>query len=438
MKKVLISFLCAFCWLGLPTLTSAQPTNPKSDYAPTVDSSQLKKPEPVPQTDSSKKGPALRATEMYRTKTARTEVELQSLINELYRIIDYADDDDPEKPKYYGNLALLYWEKAESFYIQAFSNESDEALIAARAAKDDAKVAELEAKRQSLLDAQQEWRRKAIRVYMDIEEKYSDFPKIDMVLFYLGISLNQVGEFDEAFGYFKKLVTQFPGSSYIPDGLVNLGEYYFDQAQFTTAIEFYKRVEKFPDSRVYSYCIYKQAWCFYNLQQYNESFKKFIEVINYQDEMEAKGLTPKLMLKDQALEDVVLAYSHIGNEKQALDFFKKLAPNAYMGLLSDWRSSTSIPTITTKLSTFTNCSSPRSPSPSKSWAISEPSFRPPIRLARRTASLPKWTSWPQPTKPSQRPTPIPPRRNVAPSKPCTSTWPCDSTRNTSPPRRRQR
>lgn len=333
MKNVLISFLCLFCWLGSPESTPAQtPTTDKPEFTPTVDTSGLKKEEPKTPKEPEKKGPALRASEVYRTRTARTEVELQSLINELYRIIDYADDDDPEKPKYYGNLALLYWEKAESYYIQAYSNQSDEALIAARAAKDDAKVAELEAKRQALLDAQQEWRRKAIRVYMDIEEKYADYPKIDMVLFYLGISLNQVGEYDQAFQYFKKLVTQFPASSYIPDGLVNLGEYYFDQAQFTTAIEFYKRVEKFAESRVYSYAIYKQAWCHYNLQEYNESFKKFIEVINYQDQMEAKGLQPKLLLKDQALEDIVLAYSHIGTEKQALDFFKKLAPANFLSL----------------------------------------------------------------------------------------------------------
>lgn len=330
MNRTLLSLLCLVSLSGFPDALVAQPGPTGPAASPTVEDTTPKKEQP--KAPATPKGPTLKAMEMYRTRTARTEVELQTLINELYRIIDYADDDDPEKPKYYGNLALLYWEKAESYYLAAYSNELDNGLIEARDNKDDARVAELEGKRQGLLDAQQEWRRKAVRVYKDIEEKYSEYPKLDMVLFYLGIALNQVGDFEDAFQSFKKLVTQFPGSNYIPDGLVNLGEYYFDQNQFGTAIEFYKRVEKFPDARVFAYAVYKQAWCLYNMGDYNESFKKFIAVINYQDEMEAKGMPPKLNLKDQALEDVVLVYSHIGQEKQAIDFFKKLSPQNYIPL----------------------------------------------------------------------------------------------------------
>ncbi len=331
MNKPLLAALCLLCLSGLPDSTFAQPGPAGPSTAPKVEDTAPKKEQPA-KTAPGPKAPSLKASDMYKTRTARTEVELQTLINELYRIIDYADEDDMEKPKYYGNLALLYWEKAESYYLAAYSNELDEGMIQARSAKDTAKLAELETKRQNLLDSQQEWRRKAIRVYKDIEEKYSEYPKLDMVLFYLGIALNQVGDFEDAYQSFKKLVTQFPSSGYIPDGLVNLGEYYFDQNQFGTAIEFYKRVEKLPDSRVFSYAIYKQAWCLYNVGDYNESFKKFIAVINYQDEMAARGTPPKLNLKDQALEDVVLVYSHIGQEKQALEFFKKLSPQNYIPL----------------------------------------------------------------------------------------------------------
>ncbi len=327
MNKTTTLFLAALLLLSGSIEALAQ----SADKGPKLDDSALQNP-PKPDEKPAARKPGVRGSDVYRQGTTRTDVELEDLIKQLSAIIQYSEDDDEEKPKAYGNLGLLYWEKSESYYNQANSDEMRKAMLVAVDSDNMAELERLKGEQQKLMDLQVEWRRKAIKVYKAIEEKYSTYPKIDMVLFYLGVSLNQVEEYEEAFQYFKKLVTQFPGSTYIPDGLVNLGDYYFDQAQFPTAIEFYKRVEKFEDHKIFSYALYRQAWAYYNMQDYQESFKKFIGVINYQDEIEAKGGVPKLSLKEQALEDIVLAYTHIGSEKEAMEFFKKISPNNYMAL----------------------------------------------------------------------------------------------------------
>ena len=304
-------------------------------YVPKIDTGgEVKKEEvkPKEETKGKKPRPGLSAEDLYRVKPSASEEKLQAAIESLYRIIDYAEEDDPEKPVYYARLANLYWEKAESYFMQAYSDELDKEILAAQNANDEERVRLAEAKRDGLLEQQKEWRRKAIKIFQEIEQKYPDYDKLDMVLFYLGNFSTQMSEYEAGYNYYTQLITSFPESKYLPDALVNVGEYYFQQDEFDTAIEFYKRVISFPDSKIYPFAIYKQAWCHYNMGEYEEAFKKFVEVIQYAMEAEKEGTTGKIGLKAEAQKDIVLAYSQIGKEAKAIPFFKGIAPEIYLVL----------------------------------------------------------------------------------------------------------
>ncbi len=331
MKRVLTctllaAFLCGWVLQG----PVAQEKGDK--FKPTIEGS-VKKVEPAkPKVKKGKARPGLTAEDLYRVKPSASEEKLQAAIESLYRIIDYAEDDDPEKPVYYARLANLYWEKAEAYFMQAYSDEMDNQVMAASKVNDEARIAELEAKRELLLDSQKEWRRKAVKIFQEIEQKYPDYAKLDMVLFYLGNFTTQMGDPEAGYGYYTKLITKFPESKYIPDGLVNVGEYFFQKNEFDTANEFYRRVEKFETSRIYPFAIYKEAWCHYNMGEYEEAFKKFVDVIQYAIRMEKDGAGPKIGLKAEAQKDIVLAYSQIGKEGNAIPFFKSIAPDIYLVL----------------------------------------------------------------------------------------------------------
>ncbi len=332
MLRNLTNSLAVACFF----LTLVGPLHAQEDksFTPKIEGSgvkeEVKKTEPVKKQGPSR--PGLSAEDLYRVKPSASEEKLQAAIESLYQIIDYSEEDDPEKPVYYARLANLYWEKAETYFMQAYSDEMDKELSAAEKAADQALIQQAEAKRETLLNSQKEWRRKAIKIFQEIEQKYPDYDKLDMVLFYLGNFSTQMGDAEAGYEYYKKLVTLFPESKYLPDALVNVGEYFFVRDEFDTALEFYKRVATFSDSRIYPFAIYKEAWCHYNMGFYEEAFKKFVEVIQYTMRMEKEGKGPAIGLKAEAQKDIVLAYSQIGKENQAIPFFKSVAPDIYLVL----------------------------------------------------------------------------------------------------------
>jgi cellulose synthase operon protein C len=325
------SLVIAYFFCGVAAPLRAQEDK---SFTPKVEGSgikeEAKKVEPI-----KKKGPTrpgLSAEDLYRVKPSASEEKLQAAIESLYQIIDYSEEDDPEKPVYYARLANLYWEKAETYFMQAYSDEMDKEVTEAEKSKDPTKIQQAESKREMLLNSQKEWRRKAIKIFQEIEQKYPDYAKLDMVLFYLGNFSTQMGDAEAGYEYYKKLVTLFPESKYLPDALVNVGEYFFVRDEFDTALEFYRRVATFSDSRIYPFAIYKEAWCHYNMGDYEEAFKKFVEVIQYTMRMEKEGKGPAIGLKAEAQKDIVLAYSQIGKEDQAIPFFKSIAPEIYLVL----------------------------------------------------------------------------------------------------------
>ena len=318
-----------------PRPLSAQPAGePKPGdpgYKPSITGPKETRKEVKPKEPAGKrKKPRISAEDLYRVKPSQSEAKLQAAIESLYSIIDYAPDDDPEKAGYLARLANLYWEKAESYFMKAYSPKMDKELSDAIDSGDPEQRMAAEAKRQRFLDLQAEWRQKAIKIFQEIEAKYPDYHKLDMALFFLGNFLTQMDESDLGYEYYVKLITRFPDSDYLTDTLVNIGDYYFEQNDYMTAQEFFSRVETFSEHRMYGYALYKKAWCHYNMAEYQEAFGGFVEVIQYSMKLERQGRKARIGLKNEAQKDLVLAYSQVGKEGQAIPFFKQLAPEIYL------------------------------------------------------------------------------------------------------------
>lgn len=326
-RRLIQMTLVALFLLVLPTLPMAQEPPPEPELTPMETQEEA----PKTATPPRQRKPGVTAEDLYKVKPSASEEKLQAAIDSLYRIIDWAEDDDPEKPEYYTKLANLYWEKAEAYFMQAYSDEMDQQMTQARDAGNEEQLAQLEARRQLLVDYQKEWRRKAIKIFQEVEENYPDYEKLDRILFYLGSFLTQTGDPEAGFEYYRKLVTRFPNSERLPDALLNLGEYFFNKDDFETAAEFYRRVKEFKKSRIYIYAVYKLGWCFYNTGDYEQAFMSFVEVIQVTKEMEKTGAV-KIGLKDEAQRDIVYAFSQLAKETKALAFFKEIAPDIYMEL----------------------------------------------------------------------------------------------------------
>ncbi|MEE2756135.1 MAG: tetratricopeptide repeat protein [Myxococcota bacterium] len=277
------------------------------------------------------RGPKIRSEAFFRKRT-RTLVndKWRQLFKQLKKIIASTPDSDPAKPELYYRLSELFRERAAAISIRAF--EAEDACL--EKAELEAQQIECENKKAATVKSSQKYRDKAIELYMYIAQNFPQYPRLDNVLYALAFNYQQKGQPDKAKKIYSVLITKFPRSERVPDTLVNFGEILFQDGQADKAARIYKKViASHKDSAVYGYARYKLGWCHFNMGLYTEALTDFLEVVKYSDKQRGGGRN-KLVLKREAIRDIVKTYVHIdkATPKKALTFFRKIAPDQYLDL----------------------------------------------------------------------------------------------------------
>jgi tetratricopeptide (TPR) repeat protein len=172
------------------------------------------------------------------------------------------------------------------------------------------------------------YKRKALKIYEEILEKYPNYPRKDEVLYNLGSSLYESDDKQRGVEMYWKLIKQFPESIFAPDAWLQLGEHFFNANKLTQAIKAYTKAAETKKARIFSYAQYKLAWCDYNLQDYDKALVKFRDVIAYakkqaEGDAASGGIEKrdKIQLVEESLSDMVRVYSHLDAIEGAVDFY---------------------------------------------------------------------------------------------------------------------
>ncbi len=300
--------------------------------APATAASALKlKPAPgdVP---AERKGPA-----QVKAPTSEDDVERgaaadkkrDELIADLKIIIPRVPGSE-KKADLYFQLAELWWEKARYLYLQE-SNDYDDAFAKWSETKkgDEPKLG---------LKTSDAYRQEALRLYQIILKDYPGYERKDEVLFVVAYSLYEAGQKPEAIQNYHTLIRQYPKSRFVPDAYLQMGEHFFTGNDLARARAAFEKAASFKLPKLYSFAVYKLAWCDYNAGEYQGSIDRFKEVVAYSDaQAQSSGARDRIQLKSEALKDIVLAYAQIdaidtasaylhekGGDK-ALDYINKLA-----------------------------------------------------------------------------------------------------------------
>lgn len=273
--------------------------------------------------------------------------EALGFLDELIKSTDKADKERPD---------LLY-RYAETLYANSKSNTTSarkmddeiyELKKAGKTAEYDKKVKERTKYEKAATDARMD----AFKKYKEVIDDYPTFAKRDEVLFYMGYNLSELasqyqlasaiaedqGKKDEANDlkelsekrkenartYYKMLIKEFPESKFLPDAFLEFAEFFFFDKDINSALKMYQRVAEYQDSNVYGYSIYMQGWCYYNLGEFQEAMKKFVETVNYSRQVTASGDKTKVGLEKEALRDIVRTYAQYGTPDKARTFFQKV------------------------------------------------------------------------------------------------------------------
>lgn len=167
--------------------------------------------------------------------------------------------------------------------------------------------------------------RKAILIYNKLITDFPKFQDMDSVIFNNAFANQQIGLSNVSIHLYKELLERFKNSPLTPDARIALGELLYNQQNFKGAIEHFVALEAFPESRVYSYGMYKAAWTYYNLQSNDEAVKRLISVIRKTPPIQS-GQTPtnKHNLRKEALRDLCIFIGETYSPSQIYPFFEGL------------------------------------------------------------------------------------------------------------------
>lgn len=252
------------------------------------------------------------------TDEAELEKVLDEQINQLYNLTQQYKRSS-KRGELWLRLAELYVEKARliEFRLQARHDQQMEAFQAGK----------IKTKPKLNLEPSLAYNRKAIQLYEWFIRDFPKDPKMDQALFFLGFNHFELNEVKKGQEYYLRLTKEYPNSQYVVESNFALGEYNFENEKWKEALSFYSKVAQEKKSRLYSFALYKSAWCYYKMQNTKRGLT-FLEqvILEGRRSKGAKegghGGVSRVRLATEAIKDLIVFYAEAGDPSKARDYFE--------------------------------------------------------------------------------------------------------------------
>lgn len=228
----------------------------------------------------------------------------------------------PQKAELIFRLSEMYWSKSKFKHLQAMQiwDKQLEQWHESGAKGEQPKLEAIAEADESGL-----YKRQALKLYEEILGEYPTYHRKDEVLYNLGSSLYEAGNKTEGVKRYWELIKQYPNSDYAADAWLELGEHFFNNNKLTQAITAYTKAAETKKPRIYSFALYKLAWCDYNLGEYADALDKFRQVVSYAKSRQSEDgefqARDRVQLTEEALNDMVRAYSHLDAVEDAFEYY---------------------------------------------------------------------------------------------------------------------
>jgi tetratricopeptide (TPR) repeat protein len=243
-------------------------------------------------------------------------------IESAKKIIPKIEDGNPQKSELLFQLAELYWDKSRYLYRREMlkffeqqkeadekKNRGDKVVGAQRGSprvralplRDDASV-------------------------RDDPARVPEYERKDEVLFNLAYNLYETGKRDGAVKRYEELLKSYPGSKFVPDTYVQLGNHYFDVANvLEKARSYFEKAFATSNPRIKSYALYKLAWCDFNAGEHEKALKKLQDTVEIAEKAGAGKERVFTDLKNEALKDSVRMFVQLNRADDAIAYYKAKA-----------------------------------------------------------------------------------------------------------------
>ena len=217
----------------------------------------------------------------------------------------------PSDPKYTPDaifrLAELYFEKSQAEYLIKYEDylELDKKWSAGEIPDEP-------------VEPEKNYDR-TIELYGWLIRDFPDYRLIDGAYYLQGYCLGEEGKFEESKNTYLKLVYKAPTSKFAAEAWTRVGEYYFDMAQLPEAVEAYKKALDLGEGRYYDKALYKLAWTYYRMDDFDAAIRTFLTLVDYADAHEHDEGKPGAVLRPESIEYLAIS---IAEEDWDLDGVK--------------------------------------------------------------------------------------------------------------------
>ncbi|MCG3173606.1 MAG: hypothetical protein GMKNLPBB_01805 [Myxococcota bacterium] len=316
-----------------PPAKKAAPAKGKKEDAPKADdkkaSKDVKKPAKEEEKEDARTGPASfdfkPGTDTAGTgKDAEADRKRDEAIKLMQEIIKSTPDSQKEqKANLFFQLAELYWQKVSYLRLDDMDkfNQAQKACFDANKANP-----EKCDKMKPDLRRSQVYEKQALSVYEQIVAKYGDYPRVDEVYYILGHNYYESAGNNEALKkksiqYYYELTKKFPNSKWTSHAYLGLGEYFFEANDLNKSITAYTKCYELQNPETRTFCLYKLAWCDFNLGEYDRSLEKFKQVVTLSQTESDKE---RIRLKAEALRDMVQSFAAVEAVDVAKEYYESV------------------------------------------------------------------------------------------------------------------
>ncbi|MCP4503006.1 MAG: tetratricopeptide repeat protein [Deltaproteobacteria bacterium] len=166
---------------------------------------------------------------------------------------------------------------------------------------------------------------RTIALYQRLITDFPEYRFVDGAYYLLGYTLKAQGEVEESVKVWKTLVQRYPDSRFFAEVWFRVGDFYFEEEQWPEAIEAFLEVVPLKDTSYYDKGLYKLAWTYYLVNDFDKSVDRFFELLDYSYAKRAElGADEGSVLEEEAIQYVGISFSD--------DNWNR--PSAYKKLLS--------------------------------------------------------------------------------------------------------
>ncbi len=196
-------------------------------------------------------------------------------------------------------LAELYFEKSNDDYLQA--DESYQGKLAAYDA----------GKRADPPKVPQRDYGKTVSLFQKLVDDWPDYKQVDGAVYLLAYCKLEMGEDDAARDLLTRLVKDYPKSRFVPEAWIRIGEYWFAYAdgpeQLEKAKYAYQQAMQFKKSKFYDKALYKLAWTYYRLDNFDKAIREFKRLVKYSDDQKKKTGRSGSVLRAESVQYIAVS-----------------------------------------------------------------------------------------------------------------------------------